>query len=81
MSNSVKPATQDLALIEDKQEEDIFQMVPNWTRNTSRMYTVTLLIYIICRVHHAKCLDEYKLESRFLGEISITLDTQMTPPL
>ena len=26
-------------------------------------------------------LDEAKLESRFPGEISITLDTQMTPPL
>ena len=24
---------------------------------------------------------KYKLESRFLGEISITSDTQMTPPL
>ena len=26
-------------------------------------------------------LDEYKLESRLPGEISITSDTQMTPPL
>ena len=26
-------------------------------------------------------LDKIKLESRFLGEISITSDTQMTPPL
>ena len=26
-------------------------------------------------------LDEYKLESRLLGEISITSDMQMTPPL
>ena len=26
-------------------------------------------------------LDEHKLESRFLGEISITSDTQMTPAL
>ena len=26
-------------------------------------------------------LEEYKLESRFLGEISITSDMQMTPPL
>ena len=26
-------------------------------------------------------LDEAQLESRFLGEISITSDTQMTPPL
>ena len=26
-------------------------------------------------------LDKYKLESRLLGEISITSDMQMTPPL
>ena len=26
-------------------------------------------------------LDEHKLESRLLGEISITSDMQMTPPL
>ena len=26
-------------------------------------------------------LDEHNLESRLLGEISITSDTQMTPPL
>ena len=26
-------------------------------------------------------LDEYKLESRLQGKISITSDTQMTPPL
>ena len=26
-------------------------------------------------------LDEHKLESRFPGEISITLDMEMTPPL
>ena len=26
-------------------------------------------------------LDKHKLESRFLGEISITSDMQMTPPL
>ena len=26
-------------------------------------------------------LDEHKLESRFLGEISITSDRQITPPL
>ena len=26
-------------------------------------------------------LDEHKLESRLLGEISITLDMEMTPPL
>ena len=28
---------------------------PNWERNTSRLNIVTLLILLICRVHHAKC--------------------------
>ena len=31
--------------------------------------------------HNAARLDINKLESRFLGEISITSDMQMTPPL
>ena len=39
----------------------------------TRMYLVTLLIYLIFRVHHAK-LDEdwmkHRLKSRLLGEIS-----------
>ena len=41
----------------------------------SRLYIVTLLIYLICRVHHEK-LDwmKHKLESRLP-------DMQMTPPL
>ena len=30
-------------------------LVPNWERSMSRLYTVTLLIYLICRVHHVKC--------------------------
>ena len=30
-------------------------MVPNRKRSTSRLYIVTLLIEIICRVHHEKC--------------------------
>ena len=37
---------------------------------------------IICRVHHVKWLGwmKHKLESRLLGDISITSDMQMTPP-
>ena len=31
------------------------RLVPNWERSTSRMYIITLLIQLICRVHHAKC--------------------------
>ena len=30
-------------------------LVPNWERSTSRLYTVTLFIYRICRIHHVKC--------------------------
>ena len=37
----------------------------------------------ICRVHHKEMLDwmKHNLESRVPGEISITSDMQMTPPL
>ena len=31
------------------------RLVPNRKRNTSRLYIVTLLIQLICRVHHEKC--------------------------
>ena len=31
------------------------RLVPNRKRNTSRLYIVTLLISLICRVHHEKC--------------------------
>ena len=30
-------------------------MVPNRERSASRQYNVTLLVLLICRVHHAKC--------------------------
>ena len=30
------------------------RLVPNWKRSTSKLYIVTLLIYLICRVHHEK---------------------------
>ena len=39
--------------------EWINKLVPYWERSTSRLYIVTLLIQLMCRVHHAKCpLDE-----------------------
>ena len=31
------------------------KLVPNWERSTSRLYIVTLLIELTCKVHHAKC--------------------------
>ena len=33
-------------------------LVQNRKRNTLRLYVVTLLFQIICRVHHAKCQAE-----------------------
>ena len=30
------------------------RQIPNQERSMSRLYTVTLLIYLICRVHHEK---------------------------
>ena len=30
-------------------------LVPNWERSMSRLYIVTLLIYLICRVYHVNC--------------------------
>ena len=48
--------------------------------NTSRAYII--FQELICRVHHEKrWTGRNKLESRLLGEISITSDMQMTPPL
>jgi len=32
-------------------------VVQNWKMSTSRLYIVTLLIYLLCRVHHEKCQD------------------------
>ena len=31
------------------------RLVPNWEKSTIRLYIVTLLIYLIYRVHHEKC--------------------------
>ena len=30
-------------------------LIPNLVRNVSKLYTVILLIWLICRVHHKKC--------------------------
>ena len=51
----------------------------------AQLYIVSLLIYLICGAHHEKGetlgWKKHKLESRLLGEISVTSDKQMTPPL
>ena len=40
--------------VKKQQLEPDIRLVPNWERNTSRLYIVTLLIQLICRVHHEK---------------------------
>ena len=54
------------------------RLVPNRKRSTSRLYTITLLIYYMQR---NAGLNEAQLQSRLLGEISITTDSQLIPPL
>ena len=44
------------------------RLVPNRERSTSRLYIVTLLIYLICRAHHEKPgLDEAQAEIKISG--------------
>ena len=56
---------------------------PNWERSTSKLYIVTLLF--LTYIQSISCempgWMKHKLESRLLGEISITSDMQLTPPL
>ena len=47
----------------------------------SRLYIVTLLNLYAEYTMRNTGLDEPKLESGLLGEISITSDMQMTPPV
>ena len=43
-------------------------MVQNWVRGMLRLYIVTLLIQLMCRVHHAKCpLDESQAGVKIAG--------------
>ena len=41
-------------------EPDTEQLVPNWERSTTRLYIVTLFIYLVCGVHYVKCLAEWR---------------------
>ena len=57
-------------------------LVPNRERSMSRLSTVTLLFNLYAEyIMRNAGLDEAQLESRFLGQISVTSDMQMTPPL
>ena len=58
------------------------QLTANWERSMSRLYIVTLLIYLICRVHHEKLWAGRSTRGiKISGEISKISDMQMTPPL
>ena len=51
-------------------------------RGMSRLYIVTLLINLYAEyIMRNAGLEEAQLKSRLPGEISITSDMQMTPPL
>ena len=56
---------------------------PNWERSMPRLYVVTLLILSYMQSISCEMLGwmKHKLKSRVPGEISITSDMQMTPPL
>ena len=53
----------------------------NWERSMSRLYIVTLLIYLLCRVHHSKCLDEAQaginIAGRNINNLRYTDDTTL----
>ena len=43
-------------------------LVPNWESSTSRLYVVTLLIQLICRVHYLNAsLDETQAGIKIAG--------------
>ena len=55
---TILPASWEICMQVKKQqlEPDLNNgLVPNWERSMSRLYIVTLLIKLTCRVHHAKC--------------------------
>ena len=52
------PASVEICMQLKKQQLELNtnnRLVSNWERNRTRLYIVTLLVEIICRVHHAKC--------------------------
>ena len=56
-------------------------MVPNWDRSMSRLYIVTLLIYMQSTSCEMPGWMKLKMESKWQGEISIILDMQMITTL
>ena len=75
------PASWEICMQVKKQklELDVEQQTGSKSeRSMSRLYIVTLLIWLICKMLGWM---KHKLESRWLGEISRTSDIQMSPPL
>ena len=59
-------------------ESAMEQQTDSKLERSTRLYIVTLLIWLLCRVHHGKCwVGWLKLESRLMVEISITSGMQM----
>ena len=61
----------------------LIELVPNWERSTSRLYIVTLLIYLYAEyILWNAGLDEAQADIKIVERnINITSDMQMTPPL
>ena len=58
------------------------RLVPDGERSTSRLYIVTLLIYLLCRVPHAKCQTGWstsciKTAGRNIKNLSYADDTTL----
>ena len=58
------------------------RLVPNQERSTSRLYVVTLLFNLYAEyIMRNAGLEETQAGIKIAGKISVTSDTQMTPPL
>ena len=68
---------------EQQLEPDIEQTISKLEKKCVKAVYCHIAYLAICRAHHAKILGwmKHTLESRLSGEISITSDMQMTPPL
>ena len=53
------------------------RLVPNRKRSTSRLYIVTLLIELICRVHHVKSQAGIKIARRNINNLRYADDTPL----
>ena len=57
------------------------RLVPNRKKSTSRLYIVTLLTFYAEYIMRNAGLEEAQAGIKLPGEISITSDMQMIPPL